>query len=144
VAPRYELGNAGGSAGKLEDGRIFGVDFYVPQFVRRAFARSLHELGQRQQIPSGITQDDSQTQALAGGADSSNQIPIIKLPGPIRRRASHGAGKLDELAHLAVAMRRQRHDRNAADLLQGKVEVDKLDHVGELHDDSIERLQPFV
>ena len=41
-------------------------------------------------------------------------------------------------------MRRQRHDRYAADFLQREVEVNELDNVGELHDHAVERSEPFV
>ena len=41
-------------------------------------------------------------------------------------------------------MRGERHNRDAADFLQRKVQVGEFDDVGELHDYAIEWPQPFV
>src|SRR5687767_10273188 len=116
MSTRYELGDAGGAARELEERRIFGVYVYVIQLFRRALARPLDQLRQRQKPIRRIAQDHSNPQGLAPIANSSDDISKIKVFGPVRSRACDGAGQLDELAHFAETMRRQRHNRDAADL----------------------------
>src|SRR4030095_7209053 len=41
-------------------------------------------------------------------------------------------------------MRRQRHDRDAAELLQGKIEIGKFDAIRQLHDHPVERFKAFI
>src|SRR6266496_1865221 len=41
-------------------------------------------------------------------------------------------------------MRWQRHDRDAAELLQCKIEISKFDDIRQLHDHPVERLEAFI
>src|SRR6266704_2637985 len=49
------------------------------------------------------------------------------------------AGDCHELADLEIAMCRQRHHGNRADLLKREIEIDELDAVRELYDKAVER-----
>jgi hypothetical protein len=86
----------------------------------------------------------SKLQRLVGAMNSPDHIAIINILRSIRRNAGHGSGEFNELAHLSIAMCRQCHDRNAAELLQCKIKIGKLDDIRQLHNHSVEWLEPFV
>src|SRR6185369_10149774 len=72
-------------------------------------------------------------------ADTADQIAEIELAVPVGHDASDSARDLHELANFEIAMRRQRHHRNGADLLQGQIEIYELQSVRELHHQTVER-----
>src|SRR5207253_10238303 len=77
-------------------------------------------------------------------ADPSNELCVVEIARPVGSDTRRRAGKLDELADLSIAVRGQRHDRNTADFLECEIEVSKLDDVGKLNDDPVERSESFV
>ena len=55
---------------------------------------------------------------------------VFEIALPVRDHAGRRAREFDELADLGVAVRRQRRDRNRADLLQREIQDHELGDVG--------------
>src|SRR5262245_45125226 len=125
----------------MEHSGIFWIDGDCFQVLRRSSAASFHELAERQKTCRRVAQDD--TQYLFFSADPAQKIFVIKVFGFVRCRARPRAGKLDRFAYFTVTVRRQRHNRDAADLLQRKIQVGKLNDIGQLNNDAVEGLKPF-
>src|ERR671924_408546 len=108
------------------------------------FARSLDQLTQGKQLSRRIAQYDAKPQRLVRGANSPDHLAIIQILRSIQRDASHGPGEFDELFHLPITMRRQCHNRDAAELLQCKIKIRKLDNIRQLHNQSVERFESLI
>src|SRR6266513_4821286 len=106
-------------------------------------SRPLDHFCERKKTRGRVAQDDAELYRFVRTDNSSNRLAIIEIFCFVRSHARYGSGKLGELIHLPMAMRRQGHDRNTTDLLQSEVEVDEFDNVRQLHDDAVKRLEPF-
>ena len=69
---------------------------------------------------------------------------VIEIAEPLREEIGLGAGELCKIGQLPAAMQRQAHDRNDADLLQGKEDDDEFTDVRKLQENDIARLQTEV
>src|SRR5262249_53786420 len=73
--------------------------------------------------------------------DPPAQLDEIEVTRAVGNHVRNGLGQLDEVLDLAIAVRQQRHDRDRANSLERKVDVDELRDVGELDHHAVERTE---
>ena len=81
------------------------------------------------------------TQAGNFLADALDHGAVVKIALLVRNDAGYGARKLHELADLRKAVRHERCDWDATDLLKRQIEDDKLGDIRQLHHDPVQRME---
>src|SRR5581483_6423442 len=134
VRARDELRNTGRPARELEDAGIGRIDFYRFQAFERKPRRLFNELFQ-------LWKGDAKSQRRIADFYPLDHGLEIEVALALGIDAGARAGKLDELVDLGEAVRDERGDRDAGDLLQREVEQHELGAVRQRGHDAVEGLQ---
>src|SRR5205823_5030727 len=86
---------------------------------------------------------DHMAQRPALARDPPRQLDEVEVTGPVRDHVRDGFGQLYVIFDLAIPVRRQRHDRDRPDALEGEVDADELRYVRELNHHAVEGHQRF-
>src|SRR6202051_2115714 len=74
-------------------------------------------------------------------ANALDHGAVVKIALLVRNHASRSARKLDELADFRKAVRHERRDGDATDLLKRQVENNELGDIRQLHDNAVQGME---
>src|SRR5260221_5826141 len=138
MGTRYQFGHAGRAARELENRRVGRIDLERAQVLRPLLRLAGDQVSEGEEPGGRLAKHDSQPDRWRLVAHPTDHLPEVEVAITVGRNAGRGPRELGELAHFEKAVRGERRDRDAADLLESEIEKNEFSHVRQLHHHAVE------